>query len=138
MFVTLACMLIAAEPADWEKAEADHLANIKQVTSGFVRAGEGYFSPDAKQIIYQAEEKDTGNPFYQIFTQDLESGKFHRVSSGVGKTTCSFFRPDGKKILFASSHLDPDAKKHYAEEYAAREEERKTGKRRPYKGDFDP
>src|SRR6266851_5055756 len=135
MFVTLACMLIAAEPADWEKAEAAHLTNIKQVTSGFVRAGEGYFSPDGKQIIFQAEEKDTGNPFYQIFILDLESGKFRRVSPGDGKTTCSYFRPDGKKIIFASSHLDPDAKKKQDEEYKQREENK--GKRLPYRWDFD-
>jgi Tol biopolymer transport system component len=138
MLVLLACLLPAADPADWEKAEATHLANIKQVTSGFVRAGEGYFSPDGKQIIFQAEEKDTGNPFYQIFVMDLESGKFHRVSPGDGKTTCSYFRPDGKKILFASSHLDPDAKKKQEEEFKQREEDRKAGVRRNYRWDFDP
>jgi TolB protein len=138
MLALLASLALAAEPADWEKAEAPCLANIKQVTYDFVRAGEGYFSPDGKQIIFQAEEKDTGNPFYQIFVMDLETGKYRRVSPGVGKTTCSYFRPDGKKILFASSHLDPDAKKHQQEEYATREEERKAGKRRPYKWDFDP
>src|SRR5687767_9533963 len=58
-------------PTDWKAAEAAHLANIKQVTFDYVRAGEGYFSPDGKQIIFQAEEKGTGNPFYQIFVQDL-------------------------------------------------------------------
>ena len=89
----------------------------------FVRAGEGYFSPDGKTIIFQAEEKDTGNPFYQIFIMDLATGKYRRVSPGVGKTTCCYFSPDGKKIIFASSHLDPDAKKHYAEEYEQREED---------------
>jgi Tol biopolymer transport system component len=127
----------AADATDWEKAEAAHLSNIKPVTSGFVRAGEGYFSPDGKQIIFQAEEKDTGNPFYQIFVMDLESGKFHRVSPGDGKTTCSYFRPDGKKIIFASSHLDPDAKKKQEEEYKQREEDRKAGIRRNYRWDFD-
>ena len=66
--VLLASLALAAEPADWQKAESVHLHNIKQVTSDFVRAGEGYFSPDGKTIIFQAEEKDTGNPFYQIFT----------------------------------------------------------------------
>src|SRR5262249_14110521 len=113
MFAMLACLALAADPTDWEKAEAVHLKSIRQLTFDFVRAGEGYFSPDAKQIIFQAEEKDTGNPFYQIFVQDLASGKYRRVSPGVGKTTCSYFSPDGKKIIFASSHLDPDAKKHY-------------------------
>jgi Tol biopolymer transport system component len=130
--------LLAAEPTDWQKAESAHLRKIRQVTKDFVRAGEGYFSPDGKTIIFQAEEKETGNPFYQIFTQDIASGRVHRVSPGVGKTTCAFFAPDGKKIIFASSHLDPEARKQYAEEYRQREEERKAGKRRRYKWDFDP
>ena len=70
---------------------------------------------------------------------DLASGKYRRVSPGVGKTTCSYFSPDGKKIIFASSHLDPDAKKHYAVEYwiAARRRSR-AARRRRYAWDFDP
>ncbi|HTU90101.1 MAG TPA: biopolymer transporter Tol, partial [Gemmataceae bacterium] len=107
MHVWLLLSLFAAEPTDWQKAEAVHLKNIRQITTGFVRAGEGYFSPDGKSIIFQAEEKDSGNPFYQIFVQDLQSKRVRRVSPGIGKTTCSFFSPDGKKIIFASSHLDP-------------------------------
>ena len=59
---------------NWQRQEAAHLHNIRQVTADFVRAGEGYFSPDGKQIIFQAEEKGTGNPFYQIFVQDLATG----------------------------------------------------------------
>ncbi|HZT83530.1 MAG TPA: biopolymer transporter Tol, partial [Gemmataceae bacterium] len=124
MLALLACLAVAADPADWQKAESPYLANVRQVTRDFVRAGEGYFSPDGRQIIFQAEEKDTGNPFYQIFVMDLKSGKYRRVSPGVGKTTCSYFFPDGKKIIFASSHLDPHARDHYAEEYKAREEEK--------------
>lgn len=138
MYFCLLVSLFAAEAEDWHKAESAHLKNIRQVTTGFVRAGEGYFSPDGKSIIFQAEEKDNGNPFYQIFVQDLQSKSVRRVSPGVGKTTCSYFSPDGKKIIFASSHLDPEAKKQYAEEYRQREEERKSGQRRRYKWDFDP
>src|SRR6516164_2896361 len=137
MYAFFACLLVGAEPSDWEKSEAAHLHNIRQVTHDFVRAGEGYFSPDGKTIIFQAEEKDSGNPFYQIFVQDLATGRPRRVSPGVGKTTCSYFSPDGKKIIFASSHLDPEAKKHYAVEYRQREEDRKSGKRRRYQWDFD-
>jgi Tol biopolymer transport system component len=139
MFTLLACLALGATPAnDWDKQEAVHLKHVRQLTRDYVRAGEGYFSPDGKKIIFQAEEKDTGNPFYQIFVMDLETGKATRVSPGVGKTTCSYFRPDGKKIIFASSHLDPDAKKHYAAEYRKRDEDRRTGKRRRYQWDFDP
>jgi TolB protein len=138
MLALLASFALGAGPADWHKAEEVHLQNIRQVTRDFARAGEGYFSPDGKTIIFQAEEKGTGNPFYQIYTLDLATGRTRMVSTGKGKTTCSYFSPDGKKILFASSHLDPDYKKHYAEEYRRRDEERQSGKRRRYQWDFDP
>jgi TolB protein len=140
MLSLLLSITLAADPAatDWEKAESAHLNNIKQLTFDFVRAGEGYFSPDGKKIIYQAEEKETGNPFYQIFVQDLETGRYRRISPGVGRTTCSAFRPDGKRVIFASSHLDPDAKTHQAEEFKKREDDKQKGVRRRYSWDFDP
>jgi TolB protein len=135
----LALTALAQPPADdWAAAEAKHLANAKQVTTGFVRAGEGYFSPDGTKVIFQAEEKDTGNPFYQIFVQDLATKSFRRISPGVGRTTCPYFRPDGKKVIFASSHEDPDAKKHQAEEYKRRADDAAKGVRRRYSWDFDP
>lgn len=134
----LLSLALAAPPADWAAAESAHLRNVRQVTSGFVRAGEGYFSPDGKRIVYQAEEKGTGNPFYQIFVQDLDTGSFRRISPGVGRTTCAYFRPDGKKLIYASSHLDPQAKRHQDGEYRQRDEDRKAGKRRRYAWDFDP
>src|SRR5438046_5205697 len=129
MLAWFAALALAADPAaaDWQKQESAHLNHIRQLTADFVRAGEGYFSPDGKQIIFQAEEKDTGNPFYQIFTLDLDTGRYRRVSPGVGRTTCSYFSPDGKKIIFASSHLDPEPKRQYALEYNRREEEQRTG-----------
>lgn len=138
----LAALALAQPPAapadDWKEAEKKHLTNITQVTKDFVRAGEGYFSPDGKLAIYQAEEKDTGNPFYQIFAQDLATGKNWKVSPGNGRTTCAYFRPDGKRVIFASSHEDPDTKKHQEAEYKQREEDRKNNVRRRYSWDFDP
>ncbi len=89
MLLTLSLLLLTGD--DWQKQEARHLTNIRQVTANFVRAGEGYFSPDGKTIIFQAEEKGTGNPFYQIFVQDLATGRVRRVSPGIGKTTCGYF-----------------------------------------------
>ena len=138
MGLLLVVLLLATDTPSWEKQEELHLTNIRQVTKDFVRAGEGYFSPDGKQIIFQAEERDTGNPFYQIFVMDLAIGSYRRVSPGVGRTTCSYFRPDGKKIIFASSHLDPNPQKQYSGELAQREIEKRTHKRRRYQWDFDP
>jgi Tol biopolymer transport system component len=138
MWTLLALVALAGgAETDWQKLEAPHLHNIRQVTRDSVRAGEGYFSPDGTRIIFQAEEKGD-NPFYQQFVMDLATGKTRRVSPGVGKTTCGYFSPDGKKIIFASSHLDPNAAKHYAQERAQRAEEMRTKKRRRYRWDFDP
>ncbi len=45
---------------------------------------------------------------YQIYTLDLAPGARPKlVSTGKGKCTCSYYHPDGKSILFASTHLDP-------------------------------
>lgn len=137
MWFLLSGLLVAQPQGAWQKTEATHLKNVRQITSDFVRAGEGYFSPDGTKIIFQAEEKGE-NPFYQMFVMDLKTGQTRRVSTGVGKCTCGYFRPDGKKIIFSSSHSDPDARKHYAIERKQREEERASKKRRRYVWDFDP
>src|SRR5690606_34222788 len=102
----------------------------------YVKAGEGYFSPDGKMAIYQAQPKDY--PFYQIYMQPFGGGEATRVSTGRGRTTCSYFSPDGKKILFASSHLDPDIDMTEAAAIKQQEEDRRTGRRPRYQWDFDP
>lgn len=129
---------VAASAAD--SVESRYLRNVRQVTSGMVRAGEGYFSPDGRTIIYQAVPRDY--PFYQIFTQRLDAeGDAARptlVSTGRGRTTCAYFAPSGKKIIFASSHLDPQLAKTEADERRQQEEDRQKGIRRRYSWVFDP
>jgi TolB protein len=124
-----------------ESIEGKYLSNVRQVTSGMVKAGEGYFSPDGKQIVYQAVTKEY--PFYQIYTQPLEAKTGETIvpkliSTGRGRTTCSYFSPDGKKILFASSHLDPNMSQVEEAERKQIEEDKKSGKRRRYEWPFDP
>src|SRR3954470_3080173 len=80
------------QPSGNPSAEARLLGNIRQLTFEGRRAGEGYFSPDGRALIFQSE-RDSNNPFYQIYLLDLDSGDARRVSPGTGKTTCSFFRP---------------------------------------------
>jgi Tol biopolymer transport system component len=116
--------------------ERKFLTNLRQVTSGHLKAGEGYFSPDGKSIIYQAVPFDY--PFYQIYTQSLDGGKPRLVSTGRGRTTCSYFSPDGKRILFASSHLDPRLEQTELEGRRLADELKKSGKRPRYQWDFDP
>jgi len=89
--------------------ESRYLSNIQQITSpgmGFERAGEAYFSPDGRKIIFQAVP--FGEKNFQIFTMDLQEKLPRMVSTGKGACTCANFQPDGKKIIFASSHARPE------------------------------
>ena len=104
--LSLAAIPVRAEDPGLTKLESKHLANLRQVTFGLPRAGEGYFSPDGQLICYQAYP--VGYPFYQIYIQRLDEREGRRISPGHGRTTCSFFSRDGKKLIFASSHTDPN------------------------------
>lgn len=81
--------------------------NIRQLTThdmGLDRAGEAYFSHDANRVCFQAYP--AGEKDYQIYVINVDGSGLHMVSTGKGATTCAFFHPDGKKMLFASNHLD--------------------------------
>lgn len=91
-----------------KRLEQPALSNIRQLTfkeMGFEKCGEAYFSPDASSIIFQAVP--AGQTQYQIYCMNLKEAAPKMVSTGLGACTCAFFRPDGKKIIFASSHEDP-------------------------------
>ena len=90
------------QPSPGEK----HLRNIRQLTFGGENA-EAYFSADGKQIIFQS----TREPYKcdQIFTMNTDGTNLKLVSTGRGRTTCSYFTPDGSRIIYASTHLgSPD------------------------------
>ncbi len=113
-------------------AEPQFLSNIRQLTYDGKRAGEGYFSEDGNALIFQSE-REPDNPFYQIYFLDLLTGDTHRVSSGIGKTTCAFFRPGTEEVLYASTHHDVFAKAKQEEELKFRA----SGKERRYSWDYD-
>ena len=78
--------LVLISPAFAEDSiEGKYLGNIRQVTKGMTKAGEGYFSPDGQSIVYQAVPQDY--VFYQIYTQPLSGNEPKRISSGRGRTT---------------------------------------------------
>ncbi len=79
-----------------------HLANIKMLTPGGENA-EAYFSFDEKKLIFQS---NSGNlPCDQIFTMNIDGSNKKMVSTGFGKTTCSYFLPGDTAIIYASTHL---------------------------------
>ncbi len=108
------------------------VTNRRQLTFSGSRSGEGYFSPDSKEMIFQSE-RTASNPFYQIYRMNLDNGETSLVSTGNGKTTCAYFHPSMKKALFASSHLDPDFKDKVKKEIQTRE----SGQKQKYSWSYD-
>jgi Tol biopolymer transport system component len=81
-----------------------HLSNLKQLTAGGENA-EAYWSFDGQQLLFQAHE---GEGCDQIYRLPL-GGQPTRVSTGKGSTTCSYFLPGDKELIYASTHLGGDA-----------------------------
>ena len=79
------------EAAIPDAQETAFIANPRQLILAGRRSGEGYFSQDGHQLVFQAE-RSPENPFFQIFTLDFRSGDIQQVSPGMGKTTCSLLR----------------------------------------------
>jgi Tol biopolymer transport system component len=113
--------------------EALLLSGTRRLVLDSLRSGEGYFSSDGEQFIYQSEEEGSGNPFYQIYVMDLASGISSKVSPGVGLTTCAWIHPTQDLVMFASTHDDPSALAKQAEEFSIRE----SGIERAYGWDYD-
>ena len=121
-----------SDPQAAAAKEAMLLIGTRQLTFEGRRAGEGYFSQDGTQLVFQSE-REPGNPFFQIYVMDRETGDVERVSPGRGKTTCAWIHPDGKRVLFASTHDDESA----LDKQRAEIELRQSGNERRYSWDYD-
>jgi Tol biopolymer transport system component len=86
-----------------------HLKNMIQLTFGGDNA-EAYFSPNGKKICFQTNNEAWGLECDQIYFGSLkkmikDTGKRPKlVSTGLGRTTCSYYMPNGKNILYATTH----------------------------------
>lgn len=95
-------------------SQEKHLKNIKQLTFGGDNA-EAYFSPNEKFVSFQSNYKSWGLQCDQIFKLEIEKAskdttyKPRMISTGKGRTTCSYVMPNGKDILYASTHLGGDS-----------------------------
>lgn len=77
-----------------------HLRNIRQLTFGGQNA-EAYFSRSGTQLIFQRTPGDTGCD--QQYVMNIDGSALHRVSSGLGRTTCGYFYAGDARILYAST-----------------------------------
>jgi Tol biopolymer transport system component len=110
--VIQACVLfqLEAQSDSIHYAREKHFKNVRQLTFGADNA-EAYWSFDGKNISFQSNNKEWGLNCDQIFYMPIEGAdlskgvKPQRISTGMGRTTCSFFMPNGKQVLYASTHL---------------------------------
>jgi len=92
--------------------EMKYLKNIKQLTFGGNNA-EAYWSFDDSMLIFQSDYSEWGAECDQVYytnwqEDDLKNNQPKRLSTGLGRTTCSYFLPDDKSIVYASTHLGGD------------------------------
>ena len=83
-----------------------HMKNVTQLTFDGDN-GEAYFSRDGLKLIYQSNRE--GYACDKIWIMNIDSSDKYMVSPDHGAHTCSFFFPDSKKIVFASTgHIPKD------------------------------
>ncbi|MEE9522344.1 MAG: hypothetical protein V3W05_06025 [candidate division NC10 bacterium] len=84
-----------------DRREGRHLRNLRPLTLGGSNA-EAYFSWDGKALIFQSTRD--GYACDQIFLMNVDGTHVRLVSTGRGRTTCSFFLPENQQIIYASTH----------------------------------
>jgi TolB protein len=111
--LALLCLVPAAEPeapqGGGAKGESDRLSDIVQLTRNFDKAGEAYFSPDMKWIVFEAVPH--GQQHYQMYVAQLTyrgaeiigAEEPIRISPVPSRNTCGFFSPDGHSMIFSST-----------------------------------
>ncbi|MDT4895176.1 MAG: hypothetical protein QOH25_253 [Acidobacteriota bacterium] len=109
VFILLIAPLKSVEPTvravspddDLALPAEKHLRNVRQLTFGGENA-EAYFSGDGRELIFQS--KRDGRECDQIYTMGADGAGVRMVSTGEGRTTCSYFFPKKRRILYASTH----------------------------------
>ncbi|NNE26888.1 MAG: hypothetical protein HKN09_08595 [Saprospiraceae bacterium] len=89
--------------------EEKHLKNIRQLTFGGDNA-EAYWSFDNSKLVFQANNPAWGTECDQIYYLNVDdtpdsTSMPQLLSTGKGRTTCSYFMPGDTSIIYASTHL---------------------------------
>jgi len=91
--------------------EEIHFKSLTQITFGGDNA-EAYWSFDDKQIVFQSNNKNWNVSCDQMFLMNVDETFENNIppiiSTGKGRTTCAYFLPDNKHIIYSSTHLNAD------------------------------
>ncbi len=99
----------ATKKSEIHYEQEKHLTNIKQLTFGGDNA-EAYFSFDDTKLVFQLKNPEIGVDCDQIYVldynnHDMKESMPPMVSTGLGRTTCSYFMPGDTTVIYASTHL---------------------------------
>lgn len=91
----------------------NHFTNLRQLTFGGDNA-EAYWSFDDSKLVFQVTNPAWDLECDQIYyfdwkNDDLASTIPNQISTGYGRTTCSYFMPGDSTIIYASTHLTDSA-----------------------------
>ena len=94
-------------------AQEKHFKSLRMLTNGGDNA-EAYWSFDDSRLVFQANVEEWGTQCDQIFLYDLAALDARNVtppmlSTGKGRTTCSYFLPGDTTIVYASTHKGGEA-----------------------------
>ncbi|MBI3191099.1 MAG: PD40 domain-containing protein [Pedosphaera parvula] len=94
-------LLQAQEAQSLALPEEKHLRSVRQLTFSGENA-EAYFSADDRQIIFQSHEGEGACD--QNYTISADGSERRMISTGKGKTTCGYFFPDRRRLIYSSTH----------------------------------
>src|SRR5947208_1859494 len=102
LFSLLSSQTVQTQSSNLALPQEKHLRNLKQLTFGGENA-EAYFSADGKKLIFQSTR--AGRECDQIYTMNIDGSDVKMISTGDGRTTCSYFFPNGRRVLYSSTQL---------------------------------
>jgi hypothetical protein len=93
--------------------EEQHFKSLTQLTRGGDNA-EAYWSFDDRKLVFQATNEAWGAPCDRIYAMEAQKPLSENeiptlISTGFGRTTCSYFMPGNQEILYAGTHLADSA-----------------------------
>ena len=80
-----------------------------RLVPGFFSAAEAYFSPDGTHLVLNARLNEQ-EAEYHVYTTNLDGTEIRQINDR-GEDACSFFFPDGDRLVFTSTRDNPDLPK---------------------------